>query len=124
MRVLDAATDALETVAKSVGARAGQAEEACIAALRAVCGAEREVLRLIVSGPVYRLVRSPPAFAMAVAALSAELRVDLQIDPMPFGRSLHNAVNSASGTPRGRRLNPSASSPRGIPGEIPEFGTV
>lgn len=61
------------SVARDSGRVAGHLEAACAAALRAVCGAEREVLRLLVSGPVYRLVRSPPAFGMAVAALMLEL---------------------------------------------------
>ena len=75
VRALDAAAATLENVARGSGGVAGQHEAACAAALRAVCGAEREVLRLLVSGPVYRLVRSPSAFGMAVAALFSELGV-------------------------------------------------
>lgn len=81
-------------------------------ALRAVCGAEREVLRLIVSGPVYRLVCSPPAFDMTVAAVVSELGLEVT------ARGPHDAAAPAPATHSSRDrpiLSPSGWS---IPGEI------
>ena len=113
VRALDAAAEALESIARSpVAAPAAQPEEACTTALRAVCGAEREVLRLIVSGPVYRLVRSPPAFDMTVAAVVSELGL------VVTARGPHDGTSSMPAMPISRdRL---VLIPGGIPGEVAE----
>lgn len=115
VHALDAATAELVTVVRASGAVAGRFEAACASALREVCGAEREVLRLIVSGPVYRLVRSPAAFGMAVAALAAELRVDpasVTFTTSPY----HDESGPTSATPKDCHPNPS---PGCMPGALP-----
>ena len=104
VRALDSAVAELGNIVSSPDSVGGQVEAAFLSALRDVCGAEREVLRLITSGPVYRLVRSPPAFGMAVATLAAELRVD----PVASTRSpTHDESGPSSATPYS-----------GIPGQI------
>ena len=62
-------------VAQQAGAEASASDAlvSCRAAFRALCVVEREVFRLLIGGPVYRMVHAPDVFVKCVAAISAEL---------------------------------------------------
>jgi hypothetical protein len=61
--------------AVAIGSHSGDAASLVEAGLRAMLAAQRDVFRLLIAGPVYRLVRNPSSFGAAVAALSGELQL-------------------------------------------------